>query len=243
MAVVYGRHPVLEALEAGKTIDKILFQQGLTGELEKQIRRWCADNKVPLQIVPKEKLNQISHGNHQGVIAHLSEVQYFELSDVLPTVYERGETPLIVVTEGITDVRNFGAIARSADATGVHTLVTSRKGGALINADAIKTSAGALHRLPVCRESSALVAVEFLKNSGVQIAAAEVKGGVPLYQVDFKLPTAIILGAEGEGLTNAILAKADIRFYIPIVGKTESYNVSVAAGMTLYEAMKQRLTV
>lgn len=239
--LIYGRHPIVDAIQSGQTIDKVLIQQGTKGDIEREIRQLSKEYGFPLQYVPKERLNKIASANHQGLVAFISMVPYYKLEDVLPGIYEKSEIPLILLLDGITDVRNFGAIARSAEIAGVHTIVTSLKGSALINADAMKTSAGALAKIPVCRESSILSAVEYLQLSGIRVFASDLQATTPIYNMDFKQPTGILIGSEGDGVTQALLRAADESFIIPQIGTSDSYNVSVAAGIMLYEVMRQRI--
>ena len=239
--IIYGRHPIVDAIQSGQTIDKIMLQQGTRGDLEKEIRHLSKEYGIPVQVVPKEKLNQVTRGNHQGIIGFISLVQYYRLEDVLPGIFEKSETPLIILLDGVTDVRNFGAIARSAEVAGAQTIVVPLKGSALINADAMKTSAGALAKIPVCRESSLAKAIEYLKLSGIRILASDLKAEKKIYELDFRQPLALIIGSEGEGVNPALLREADELFAIPQVGTTDSFNVSVATGIMLYEAMRQRV--
>jgi len=239
--IIYGRHPVLDALEVGKQFEKIMMQVGTRGDFEKEVRNLCKAANIPLQVVPKEKLYTITSNNHQGIIGIVSPIVYQNLEDILPEVLAKGETPLFVLLDGITDVRNVGAIARSAELAGAHALIVSKKNIAAINADAMKTSAGALNILPVCRVSSLQTAVEYLKRNEVQLLAADMKGKTMLYETAFKRPMAIVMGAEGRGVNYDLLKELDGTFRIPMVGKTDSYNVSVATGMVLYEIMRQRL--
>jgi len=239
--LVYGRHPVVATLEAEQAVDKVMLQRGLRGPFEKQLRELCKHRAVPLQVVPRERLNALVRGNHQGVIALLAAFRYQRLDDLLPVLYERGEQPLLVLLDHVTDVRNFGAIARSAEVCGAHALVISRKGAAAANAEAVKASAGALSRLAVCRESSILEAAKLLQASGVRIAASHLAGESLLEEVDLTGPTALILGAEGRGVSRELIRAADVGFRIPQAGQMNSFNVSVAAGIMLYEAMRQRL--
>ncbi len=238
--MIYGRQPVLDAIEAGKTVDKLLLQQGTRGDFEKEIRQLGREHGIPVQVVPKERLNKFVRGNHQGIIGFLSLVAYYRLEDVLPGIFESGQTPLILLLDGITDVRNFGAIARSAEIAGAQTIVTSLKGSAQINADAMKTSAGALAKIPVCRETSIMAAVELLQASGVHVFASDLQASKMVFEMDFRQPTAVIIGSEGEGVNPALLRQADELFVIPQVGTTDSFNVSVATGIILYETMRQR---
>lgn len=239
--IICGRHPVIDAVQSGTPIHRILFQEGLRGEFEKEIRHLCRDYNVPLQIVPKERLGKFVKGNHQGVVGFISLAPFVSIEDVLPALYERDTAPLLLILDGITDVRNFGAIARSAEISGVGALIQPSKGSAHINEESLKTSAGALTRIPVCRESSLVTTVEFLQNSGIQVVASDLTGKKKIFDVDFTLPTAIVLGSEGEGVSEGVLRKVNERFIIPQIGTTDSFNVSVAAGIMLYETMRQRL--
>lgn len=240
--LIYGHHPVVEAINAGKAVEKVLFQQGLRGDLEKEIRHLTKAHDIPLQVVPREKLNKLARGNHQGVAAWLALVEFQSLEDVLPFVFEKGETPLLLLLDGITDVRNFGAICRSAECLGVHAVVVPQSGAAPANEEAMKASAGALARVRVCRVRSLFSTVEWLQQSGVQVVATALADrSVPLYQVDFGLPTALLLGSEGEGVHSKLLRMSDVVTKIPQATDFDSFNVSVAAGIVLYEALRQRL--
>jgi 23S rRNA (guanosine2251-2'-O)-methyltransferase len=238
--IIFGRHPVAEAIKDGTTVERVMLQQGTRGEMEIEMRHLCRDYDIPLQIVPKEKLQQLTRGNHQGVIAFISPVPFYKLEDVLPGIYERGETPLILILDGVTDVRNFGAIARSAACTGVHTIVIPQKGSATITPEAVKASAGALLKIPVCRTHSLVNALDFLHLNGLTTFAADVKGKSPVYKMDMSVPCAIIVGSEDEGIQQALLSRVSHRFFIPQTDTTDSFNVSVATGITLYEVMRQR---
>jgi 23S rRNA (guanosine2251-2'-O)-methyltransferase len=239
--LLYGRHPVVDALENGRTIEKVLLSNAIHGEFEKRLRFLCKEANVPLQVVPKEKLNSITRKNHQGVLAFVSPIPYYTLEDIIPMIYDKGETPLIVLVDGVTDVRNIGAIARSAEASGAHALVLPKKGSAQINEEAMKSSAGALTMLPVCRVNSLMHAVEFLQLNGITVIAADLKGDKMLYDLDLTGPTAIVMGDEAKGVNRMLLELVDEHFLIPMRGKTDSYNVSVATGIILYEVMKQQL--
>jgi len=237
--IIYGRHPVLDAIRADKAIDKVMLQRGIRGEFEKEVRAICREYDIPLQYAPKERLQKWINGNHQGIVAFLSLIPYYKVEDIVPLLYEQQKTPLIIILDGVTDVRNFGAIARTAECVGAHALVIPRTGAARINADAMKTSAGALAHIPVCKERSLNTVVDFLLMSGIQVLASDLKGKQALHELDITAPTAIILGSEDEGVSPALLKKSQ-RFIIPQHGQTDSYNVSVAAGMILYEVMRQR---
>lgn len=240
--IIYGRHPIIDAIKAGKAFDKIMLQQGIRGEYEKELRYTCRQYDIPLQVVPKERLNRFTKSNHQGVIGFISLITYQGLENVLPLIYENSETPLFVILDGVTDVRNFGAIARTAEIAGVHAIIVPKKGAALINSDALKTSAGALTKIAVCRESSLFTVIEFLQNSGVQVFASDLQAEKMSYSLDFTVPTALIIGSEDKGVQEGLLKRADETFIIPQVGTTDSYNVSVATGMMLYEVMRQRMS-
>ena len=238
--VIYGRHPVVDALKSGQAMEKVLFQQGIRGPFEIEIRRLTKKMNVPLQVTPKERLNKWTRGNHQGVVALLSPIQYYLLEDVLPGIFERNEMPLILLLDGITDVRNLGAIARSAECLGAHALVVPKKGSALINADGLKTSAGALTKIPVCRETSLVAAINLLKMSGVSIFSSDLRAQKRMQDIDWTGPVAILIGSEGRGVSPSIGREANETFMIPQVGTTDSLNVSVATGIMLYEVLRQR---
>ncbi len=231
---------MLDALNSGQEIDRVILQQGTRGEFEKEIRHACRRLDVLLQVAPKERLDRLVRGNHQGVVAYAALIQYQSLDDVLASVFERGEIPLLLMLDGITDVRNLGAIARSAECSGVHALILPAKGSAQINAEAIKTSAGALHNLPVCRVNSLVSTMERLQNSGVQALAGDLQAAHLIFEVDLSGPILLIAGSEGEGVSRALLTRVNQRFIIPQTGATNSFNVSVATGIMLYEVMRQR---
>lgn len=238
---IYGHHPVTEAIRAGKGVEKVFFQQGERGEVEKEIRHLTREHGIPLQVVPKEKLNKMVKGQHQGVVAYLSLVQYLSLEDVLPFVFEQGEVPLFVLLDGVTDVRNFGAIVRSAECAGAHAVVVPQSGSALANEEAMKASAGALARMRLCRVRSLFSAVEWLQQSGVQVVATALSGrSIPLFRADLTLPTALLMGSEGEGVHPKLQKMSDAVVKIPQATDFDSYNVSVAAGIALYEVLRQR---
>lgn len=238
--MLFGRHPVVDSIKAATAMDKVLLQAGTRGPFEKEIRQLCSLFNIPLQVVPKERLDRFTRANHQGIIAFQALVTYYNLEDVLPNLFESLDSPLVLLLDGITDVRNFGAIARSAEICGVQAIVIPKKGAAQVNAEAMKTSAGALARMTVCREQSLTKAVELLQLSGVQVLASELKASEPIYKVDMTLPTAIIMGSEDQGVNSSLLKKVNQRIIIPQKGKTDSFNVSVATGIILYEVMRQR---
>jgi 23S rRNA (guanosine2251-2'-O)-methyltransferase len=238
--IIYGRHPLVDAIRAGQSIEKILLQQGTRGEFEKELRQLTREHHIPVQVVPKDRLNQLVRGNHQGVVAFLSPIRYYQLEDLIPTIYEQSEVPLMLLLDGITDVRNMGAIARSAEICGAHAIVVPRRNSAQINAEAIKTSAGALTKIPVCRESSLVAAVDMLRISGIRLLVSDLKAERPIYDLDMTVPLALVAGAEGRGVSRDLIRAADETFIIPQRGTTDSFNVSVAAGIMLYEVTRQR---
>ncbi len=239
--VIYGRHPVIEALTAGQPVDKVYLQQGTRGEFEKELRQACKLREVPMTIVPQAKLQRMVRGNHQGVVAQIAAAAYQRVEDVLPMIYERGETPLFLLLDGVTDVRNLGAIARSAEVCGAHSIIIPQKNSAGLTADAVKSSAGALSRLPVCREKSLVNTVEFLQLSGVKVIASDLNAETYLETLPLNGPLCIVMGAEDEGISQGVARAADVTFRIPQAGTLNSFNVSVAAGILLFEAMKSRL--
>lgn len=240
--LIYGHHPVTEAIRAGKAVEKVYFQQGVRGDLEKEVRHLTKEYGIPLQVVPREKLNKMTKGAHQGVVAYLALVEFLSLEDVLPFIFEQGETPLLVMLDGITDVRNFGAICRSAECAGAHAVIIGQSGSAPANEEAMKASAGALARVRICRVRSLFSTVELLQESGVQVVATALSDrSRPVFQADFTLPTAILMGSEGEGVHTKLLKMADEVVKIPQATDFDSFNVSVATGIVLYEAMRQRL--
>lgn len=237
---VFGLRPVIEAIKAGKNIDRLLIKQGLQGSLYRELMSEVKMHGIPYQIVPLERIELVTRKNHQGVLAWLSLIEFQLITNILPAIFEKGEDPLVIVINGVSDVRNFGAIIRSAGCLGSHAAVIPEKGSARITADAIKASAGALHTFPVCREKSILHAVGYLKESGLKIICADEKAGVILSGSDLKGPAALVLGSEGRGISRELLDMADIRIRIPMAGNIGSLNVSVAAGILLYEITKQR---
>ncbi len=237
---IYGIHPVMEALKSGKEIEKILIQKGLRGEGFQQLHTLMREMEIPIQFVPLEKLDRMTRQNHQGVVAMISEITYQKIEAILPFAYEQGKVPLVLVLDHITDVRNLGAIARTAECSGVDAILIPEKGSAQVNQDAIKTSAGALYKVPVCRHHSAKESVMFLKNSGLKIIAATEKANSDYTDVDMIQPLALILGSEESGISAELLGIADELIQIPIMGEIQSLNVSVAAGVILYEILRQR---
>lgn len=238
---IYGLRAIIEAVEAGKEIDKVFVKKDLQGELAGELFEKLRQGRVPVQRVPVERLNRITRKNHQGAVAMLSAVTYYRLDHLVPELYEEGLLPFIVVLDGITDVRNFGAIARTCECAGVDAVVIPQHGSVSVGGDAVKTSAGALHHLPVCRERSVKGAVSFLKENGYKIVAASEKSDINYTMADYTTPVAIVMGAEDEGIDPEVLKLCDTFVSIPMFGKIGSLNVSVAAGIMMYEVVRQRL--
>lgn len=238
---IFGTRVVIEALNARKEIDKILVDKELNNDLIKELLGLAKQEGIPVVRVPQAKLNRTTRKNHQGVIAHISAIAYASLDNVIDKCFSSGVAPLIMVLDRITDVRNFGAIARSAEVAGVHALVIPEKGSAQINSDAVKTSAGALNFLPVCRVKNLYYTVKDLKKMGLHIVSASEKTERTMYDADFSLPTAIVVGSEEDGISKELLGISDELISIPMSGNIESLNVSVAAGVLIYEAVRQRL--
>lgn len=232
---------MIEAIKAGKEIDRVLMQNGLKSENSWELKKLIAELNIPVQYVPIDKLNRVTFKNHQGVICYISEVAYQPLENILPMIFEKGENPFLLICDRITDVRNFGAIARTAECAGVHAIIIPSKGAARINADTVKTSAGAIYKIPVCREDNLKNTIDFLKESGIEIIACTEKATVPYHSIDYNKPIAIIMGSEEDGISQEYLKKSDKTILIPLQGETESLNVSVAAGIILFEAVKQKL--
>ncbi len=237
---VFGIRAVVEAIKAGRDIETIYVQRGLSGPLFLELKALLSGMTVPLSVVPVEKLNRMTTKNHQGVIAVISPITFQNIEDLIPTIFEKGETPLILVLDSVTDVRNMGAMARTAACAGVHAIVVPSKNAAQINADAIKTSAGALFSIPVCRHNSLYKTCLYLQDCGLQLVACTEKTDELIYQQDLSVPTAIIMGSEDQGISNDLLRIADRLAKIPMYGNIESLNVSVAAGIIIYEAIRQR---
>jgi len=237
---VFGTRAVIEAIRNGKTIDKILIKKGLSNELFSELHQLIKENNIVFQYVPVEKINRITRKNHQGVLAFISPVEFDNLDTVLPGIFESGKIPLLLVLDQITDVRNFGAIVRSAECAGVQAVIIPEKGMARIGADAVKTSAGAIHHLPICKVKNLEQTVHYLKDSGLSVVAATEKGTTLDTSADFSVPLAIIMGSEDTGISTGLLKLADQQLRIPIQGKIESLNVSVSAALMIYEAVRQR---
>lgn len=241
LQLIFGIRAVSEAISSGKEIDRLFIQEGLQSNLFNELRKVCRDHDVHFTMVPVYKLNKLAPGkNHQGAVAFLSAITYYNIEELLPTIFEAGRTPLVLILDRITDVRNFGAIARSAECAGVDAIIIPSRGAAQINGDAIKTSAGALHKIPVCKEENLKNTIEFLKNSGLKIVSCTEKGSEPYYKADLKGPAAIIMGSEEDGISGEYLKRSDVRVQIPMVGTISSLNVSVATGIILFDVLRQR---
>ena len=239
--IVYGLRPVIEAIVGGLQVERVLLQNGLNSSLLNELRGRMKEHDVPFQYVPVEKLNKMTTGNHQGVVATIAAVKYHNFVDLLEQLSaETGRVPLVMLLDHITDVRNMGAIARTAECTGVSALVVPDHGSAAMNEDAIKTSSGALLRVPVCREQNLKTVINLAKQYGFQVVAATEKGAVHYREVNFCQPTLLIMGNEETGISPELLKMSDVRAKIPIVGEVASLNVSVAAGVFMYEALEQR---
>ena len=237
---IYGSRAVIEAMESDREVEKILIQKGLQNELVKEVVRNANKYKIPVQYVPAEKLRRISTKNHQGVIGYISAVSYASVDNIIDRAYSAGRDPFLLILDRVTDVRNFGAIARTAECLGVDGIVIPAKGSALINADAVKTSAGALNHIPVCREASLVKLIKNLQANGIRCIALSEKGADVLFDGELSGPIAIIMGSEEDGVSNEIIRICDNLYQIPMTGKVESLNVSVSAGIALYEVVRHR---
>jgi 23S rRNA (guanosine2251-2'-O)-methyltransferase len=239
--MIFGIRAVIEAIQSDKEIDKIVMKRELQSELSKELFNVLKGRDIPLQHVPVERLDRITRKNHQGVIAFISSVVYQRLEDIVPFLYEQGKNPFLVLLDGITDVRNFGAIARTCECAGVDAVIIPAKGSVTVNADAIKTSAGALHVLPVCKEKSINQAIRFLKDSGIKVVAASEKATDNYTAITYDGPIAIVMGAEDTGVSMENLRICDQMVKIPQFGTIGSLNVSVASSIMIYEAVRQRM--
>ncbi len=237
---VFGIRAIIEAIDSGKDIDKVLVKKELGGDLARELLEKAREFGVPVQRVPVEKLNRITMKNHQGAIALLSPVAYHKLENLIPLFYEEGRNPKIIVLDGLTDTRNFGAIGRTADCAGFDAIVIPERNSVSVTADAVKTSAGALFYVPVCREKDTVSAIKLLKENGYRIVAATEKGASDYTDADFTVPVAIVMGSEDTGISDAVLRLCDDLAAIPMLGHIGSLNVSVAAGVMMYEAVRQR---
>lgn len=239
--IIFGIRAVSEAITSGKEIDRLFIQEGLQSGLFNDLRKICKEHDVHYSMVPGYKLNKLAPGkNHQGVVAALANITYHHIEDLLPTIFESGKTPLVLILDRITDVRNFGAIARSAECAGVDAIIIPSRGAAQVNGDAIKTSAGGLHKIAVCKEENLKHTIDYLKNSGLSIVSCTEKGSVPHYTAKLTGPLAVIMGSEEDGISGEYLKRSDIRVLVPMKGEISSLNVSVATGVILFEVLRQR---
>ena len=238
--MIFGIRAVIEAIEAGKEIDKLLIKKDLQGDLSRELFNILKGRHIPVQRVPVEKLNRITRKNHQGVIAYTTQITYQHIEDIVPSLFEEGKNPFFVLLDGLTDVRNFGAIARTCACAGADAIIVPAKGGVAINGDAIKTSAGALHTLKVCKVDNLASCINYLRQSGLNIIAATEHAKAFYTQVDMKTPLAIVMGSEDKGISPDVLKLCNQQVRIPMIGPIESLNVSVAAGVMMYEVVRQR---
>lgn len=239
--IIFGVKPVIEAINAGKEIDKLYIQRDITGAGLSELRNAIKKAKIPFSHVPIQKLNKMTNSNHQGVVGYISPIDLVDIETLVPTLFEQGKTPFILLLDKITDVRNFGAIARTAECAGVDAIVVPKRESAQINGDALKTSAGALNRIAVCKVNNLTDTTMFLQASGISVIACTEKTENSIYDANYKSPVAIVMGSEDKGVSNQILKIADAKGKIPMLGEITSLNVSVAAGIIIYEAVKQRL--
>jgi len=239
--MIYGIHPVMEALNSGRDLEKVFVQRGAGSDAFRELMKLLRQYDVPYQVVPVEKLNKLTRKNHQGVVAYISPVSFCNIEDVIPGLYEAGRTPFLLIFDRITDVRNFGALLRTAESAGVDAVIIPSKGSAQLNSGTIKSSAGAIYKIPICRANNLKNVIEFLKESGIKIAAATEKTDKLHFETDLSGPIAIIMGSEGEGVSGEYLKKTDVQLRIPMLGEIESLNVSVAGGVLMYEVVRQRM--
>ena len=240
MQFLYGIHPVMEAVKAGRKFDKVLLKQGMQGQQFRELYGLLAENDIPYQFVPLDRLNRAVRGAHQGVVAYISQIDYVELEDMVNTALSVSEAPILVILDGVSDVRNLGAISRTLECVGGQGIIVPAKGGAAINAEAVKASAGALMRIDTCKVPNLRYAAYYLKQSGFKIVAATEKVDNYIYDIDLTGPIAIVMGSEGKGISQTMLDLADAKAAIPMAGEIGSLNVSIASAVVLYEAVRQR---
>lgn len=239
--LLYGIHPTMEAIREGKTIDRILLQKGLHGESFRDLFQLIREENIPFQYVPNERLNHFTHGNHQGVVCMISPIEYQSIYQIVPFLFENGKVPFLLYLDNVTDVRNLGAIARTAVCAGVDAILIPAKNTARINEDAIKSSSGALHKIPVCRHDNIHETLTYLKECGISLVACSEKVETPYYRQAYDGPVCVLMGSEGKGIHPANLSLCDAKVRIPMTGSIESLNVSVATGILLFEILKQRM--
>lgn len=238
---IFGIRAIIEAVNAGETIDKVFLQKGLSGDLFTELESLLNKKSINKSYVPVEKLNRLSNKNHQGAVAQISPIAFHDMETLVTKVTESGKTPLFLLLDQLSDVRNFGAIIRTAECTGVDGIIVQKKGGAPVNGDTIKTSAGAVFKIPLCKVDHIKDAVFYMQASGIKVIAATEKTNKTLYDVTFNEPCAIIMGSEGRGINPSTLKVVDAKAKLPLLGDIESLNVSVACGAFLYEAVRQRM--
>lgn len=237
---IYGTRAVIEAVNSDKQIEKVMIVRSDDNPLQKELTALLKQHRIYYQFVPFQKLNKITRKNHQGVIAFISPVSFYDIEEIVTQIYEEGKTPFILALDGVTDVRNFGAVVRTAECAGVNAVLVPEKGSASINADAVKTSAGALYKVPICKTRSLRETIRKLKDNGLQIISGSEKAEKNYYQTDFSKPTLIVVGSEEKGISNAIVSLSDEFVKIPLLGEINSLNVSVAASILMYETVRQR---
>ena len=238
--IVFGTRPVLEAINSGKTLEKLYIQKNLKKEILEKIKSKLSNKKINISYVPKEKLNRITKKNHQGIICYISPISYQPIEEIIQRVFEKGKDPFVIILDRITDTRNFGAISRVADASGVDAIIIPEKESAIITSDSIKTSAGAINYIPICKVKSLKSTANFLKESGLKLVSCTEKGDKKFYDADLTSPCCIILGSEKDGISNSLIDISDERLNIPMKGNVESLNVSSSASVILFEVVRQR---
>ena len=238
--LIFGIRAIMESILSGKEIDKVMLQKGINNPLIRELTQKAREHHVPVSYVPQEKLNRLTKKNHQGAVAFISSVQYASLDNVIQETYSAGNEPFLLILDRVTDVRNFGAIARTAEGAGVHAIVVPARGSAAVNADAMKTSAGALNYIPVCREDNLKRTIQYLKDNGIRVIGCTEKTETAIYETDLTGPVAILMGSEEDGISPEYLKMCDHKGQIPMHGEIDSLNVSVSAGIVMYEAVRQR---
>ena len=238
--LIAGRNPVLELLQSNQEVEKVLLSKNATGDVVKQIIQLCREKEVYYQFVPEVKINSLSRANHQGVLAFTALIQYQEVQKIIDFIFSNGEDPLLLILENVTDIRNLGALARTALGLGVHAIIFPKKESAAVNDVAVKISAGALLKIPVCRVENMTSAIKDIKNNGIKIIGLDGTADKYIYEVNTKMPLAIIAGSEDEGISNPVIRLVDELVKLPMNSDLESYNVSVATAMALYEVNRQR---
>ncbi|MCX6350748.1 MAG: 23S rRNA (guanosine(2251)-2'-O)-methyltransferase RlmB [Bacteroidetes bacterium] len=238
--IIYGIHPITEAINAGTPINRVYIQKDVHNDRLKELIHLMKDNAVPFQFVPREKLSRMTGQSHQGIVAQISYVEFQDIENVLPAIFESGKAPLLVILDNITDVRNMGAIARSAECFGIDAIIIPSKGGAAMNSEAVKASSGAIHKIPICRPINFIEGINYLIDSGVNLVACSEKAQKTIRDLDVSAPTCFVFGSEGDGINEQLMDMCTDHIKIPLKGKISSLNVSVAAGIIFYEAEMKR---